>query len=73
MPRVGAHAPVLRKGVVFTLLFAGVVTPAAANPLLMFLLGIARDIVEAQVTRSRNAPAVPECCSPPSTRGRECS
>ena len=50
----------LRKGVVFTLLFAGAVTPAAANPLLMFLLGIARDIVEAQVTRSRNAPAVPE-------------
>jgi hypothetical protein len=50
----------LRKGVLFTLLFAGVVTPAAADPLLMFLLGIARDIVEAQVTRSRNAPAAPE-------------
>lgn len=47
----------LRKGVLFTLLFAGVVTPAAADPILMFLLGIARDMIEAQVTRSRNAPA----------------
>lgn len=35
----------LRKGVVFTLLFAGLVTPAAANPMLMFLIGIARDMV----------------------------
>ncbi len=51
---------ILRKGVVFTLLFAGVVSPAAADPLLMFLLGIARDIIEAQVTRSRNAPPVPQ-------------
>ena len=51
----------LRKGVLFTLLFAGVVAPAAAAPpLLMFLLSIARDMIEAQVTRSRNAPAVPE-------------
>jgi len=47
----------LRKGVVFTLLFAGVVTPAAADPLIMFLLGVARDMVEAQATRSRNTPA----------------
>ena len=47
----------LRKGVVFTLLFAGVVTPAAADPLIMFLLGVARDMIEAQATRSRPAPA----------------
>jgi hypothetical protein len=50
----------LRKGVLFTLLFAGVVTPAAADPLLMFLLGVARDIVEAQASRAANAPAAPE-------------
>ena len=53
----------LRKGVLFTLLFAGVVSPAAADPIVMFLIGIARDLVEAQITRSRNAPAaqfVPE-------------
>jgi hypothetical protein len=36
---------VLRRGVLFTLLFAGVVTPAAADPILMLLLGIARDMV----------------------------
>lgn len=47
----------LRKGVLFTLLFAGVVTPAAADPIVMFLIGIARDLIEAQITRSRNAPA----------------
>jgi len=47
----------LRKGVLFTALFAGVVTPAAADPVLMFLLGVARDMIEAQVTKSRNAPA----------------
>ena len=35
----------LRKGVLFTLLFAGVVTPAAADPIVMFLLGIARDMI----------------------------
>jgi len=50
----------LRKGVLFTLLFAGVVTPAAADPILMFLLGIARDMLEAQVNKSRNAPPMPE-------------
>ncbi len=47
----------LRKGVVFTLLFAGIVTPAAADPLIMFLIGVARDMIEAHATRSRNAPA----------------
>jgi hypothetical protein len=35
----------LRKGVLFTLLFAGVVAPARADPVLLFLLGIARDMV----------------------------
>ena len=50
----------LRKGVVFTLLFAGVVTPASADPLIMFLLGVARDMVEAQATKSRNAPPAQE-------------
>ncbi len=49
----------LRKGVVFTLLFAGVVTPASADPLIMFLLGVARDMVEAHANRTRSAP-VPE-------------
>ena len=48
---------ILRKGVLFTLLFAGVVTPAAADPILMLLLGIARDMIEAQVAKSRRAPA----------------
>ena len=48
----------LRKGVLFTLLFAGVVAPAAAaDPILMFLISVARDLIEAQITRSRNAPA----------------
>ena len=46
----------LRKGVVFTLLFAGVVTPAAADPLIMFLLGIARDMAEAHAAKARPAP-----------------
>ena len=47
----------LRRGVLFALLFAGVVSPAAADPILMFLLGLARDLVEAHVNRSRAAPA----------------
>ena len=46
----------LRKGVVFTLLFAGVVTPASADPILMFLLGVARDMIEAPATRSTMPP-----------------
>jgi hypothetical protein len=36
---------ILRKGVLFTLLFAGLVAPAAADPILMFLIGIAREMV----------------------------
>ena len=35
----------LRKGVLFTALFAGLVAPAAADPLLFFLIGIAREMV----------------------------
>jgi hypothetical protein len=46
----------LRKGVLFTLLYAGVVTPAVADPILMFLLGIARDVIEAQAAKPRGAP-----------------
>jgi hypothetical protein len=47
----------LRKGVLFTLLFAGFVAPASADPVLMFLLGIARQMVEAHAGRSMDAPA----------------
>ena len=46
----------LRKGVLFTLLFAGVVTPAAADPLVMLLIGIARDMIIEHANRPR-APA----------------
>jgi hypothetical protein len=46
----------LRKGVLFTLLFAGVATPAAADPIVMFLLGIARDMIIDHATKPR-APA----------------
>jgi hypothetical protein len=46
----------LRKGVLFTLLFAGVVAPAAADPLLMLLLGIARDMVEAHAASGARPP-----------------
>jgi hypothetical protein len=35
----------LRRGILFTLLFAGLVAPAAADPMLMFLIGIAREMV----------------------------
>jgi len=47
----------LRKGVLFTLLFAGVVTPAAADPILMFLFGVAREMIEAQASKPRSTPA----------------
>lgn len=50
----------LRKGVLFTLLFAGFAAPAAADPIVMFLLGMARHMIEAQVGKARNAPAQPE-------------
>ena len=45
----------LRKGVLFTLLFAGVVAPAAADPIVMLLLGIARDMI----IEHANRPVVP--------------
>jgi hypothetical protein len=35
----------LRRGVLFTLLFAGLVAPAAADPILMLLMSIARQMV----------------------------
>jgi len=54
----------LRKGALFTLLFAGVATPACADPILMFLLGVARDMIEAQAAKPRSAPA-PEFSSNP--------
>lgn len=57
----------LRKGVLFTLLFAGLVAPAAADPILMFLIGIAREMVISHGT----APAgsrVPELPMPDMSR-----
>ena len=48
----------LRRGVLFTLLFAGVVAPAAADPIVMLLLGIARDMIVEHANRPQ-AP-VPE-------------
>ena len=48
----------LRKGVFFTLLFACVAPPAAADPILMFLISMARDIIEAHAARTPAAPAV---------------
>ena len=47
----------LRRGVLFTLLFAGVITPAAADPIMMFLLSIAREMIESHIAKSRGAPA----------------
>ena len=49
----------LRKGVLFTLLFAGVITPASADPIVMLLLSVARQIIEAQMNKPRAEP-VPE-------------
>src|SRR5512139_2231352 len=44
-----------RRGVVFTLLFAGLVAPAAADPVLLFLLGIARDMILERANAPRTA------------------
>ena len=44
----------IRGGVLFTLLLAGVVTPAAADPILMFLIGIARDMIITHAQRPRD-------------------
>jgi hypothetical protein len=50
----------LRRGVLFTLLFFGVAAPASADPVLMFLLGVVRDMVIAHANRPRDAaPEVP--------------
>jgi hypothetical protein len=52
-----------RKGVLFTLLSAGLVAPASADPMLMFLIGIAREMVISHATTPRSnvpAPYVPD-------------
>jgi len=49
----------LRQGVVFALLFAGLVAPAAADPVLMLLLGIARDMIIDHANAPKG-PAEPE-------------
>jgi hypothetical protein len=46
----------LRKGVLFALLFAGLVAPASADPVVMLLLTVARQIIEAQMNKPRSAP-----------------
>src|SRR5688572_6442808 len=35
----------IRRGVLFTVLLAGLVAPASADPMLMFLIGIARQMI----------------------------
>ena len=57
----------LRRGIFFTLLFAGLVAPAAADPMLMFLIGIAREMV----VNHANTPAserIPEQPTPDFSR-----
>ncbi|HEY6967047.1 MAG TPA: hypothetical protein VI229_06220 [Burkholderiales bacterium] len=49
----------LRKGVLFTLLFAGLVAPASADPILLFLIGIARDMVINHAMSGERPPAEP--------------
>jgi hypothetical protein len=49
----------LRMGVLFTLLFACVVPTASADPIVMLLLSVARQIIETQMNKPRPAP-VPE-------------
>jgi hypothetical protein len=49
----------LRKGVLFTLLFAGFASPASADPILMLLISLARQVAESQSSKPRAAP-VPE-------------
>ena len=52
----------LRKGVLFTLLFACAAPAAAADPVLMFLLSMARQIIESHAARALTpqAPALPD-------------
>jgi hypothetical protein len=49
----------LRKGVLFTLLFAGFAAPASADPILLFLIGIARDMVINHAMSGERPPAEP--------------
>jgi hypothetical protein len=49
----------LRKGVLFTLLFAGFVAPASADPILMLLISLARQLAESQSARPPAPPAEP--------------
>jgi hypothetical protein len=50
-------ARALRRGVAFALLFAGLASPAAADPVLMLLLGIARDMVIDHATSAKQPAA----------------
>lgn len=47
------------RGVVFTLLFLGVATPAAAEPVLMFLFSIAREMVLTHINSPKTPPEQP--------------
>lgn len=49
----------LRKGVFFTLLLACAAPATAADPILMFLLSVAREMIEAHASRAAAPPAVP--------------
>ena len=49
---MGRH---LRSALLFTVLFAGLVAPASADPILMFLIGVARDMVINHGTAPRAA------------------
>jgi hypothetical protein len=53
----------LRRGILFTVLMAGLVAPAAADPILMFLIGIAREMVITHGTTPDNK-RVPEAFVP---------
>ena len=50
---------VLRRGVFFTLFFACVAPPASADPVLMFLISMARQLIENRVDNPPKAPFTP--------------
>ncbi len=50
---------ILRKGVLFTLLLACALPARAADPILMFLLSMARNLVEHRVNSGVKAPDHP--------------